>query len=96
MQFREPTFEAMVRAIVYQLLSGRVASIIYGRFEALVKGKVTPAVILEAAVEDMRACGLSGQKAAYIRDLLQCAEDASTLKSISVCLLVPPTMEGSP
>ena len=69
MQFREPTFEAMVRAIVYQQLSGRVASVIYGRFEALVKGKVTPAVILKAAVEDMRACGLSGQKAAYIRDL---------------------------
>ena len=71
MQYREPTFEAMVRAIVYQQLSGRVASVIYGRFEALVKGSVTPDVILGGSPEEMRACGLSGQKSAYIRDLAE-------------------------
>ena len=30
-QYREPTFETLVRSIVYQQLSGRVASVIFGR-----------------------------------------------------------------
>src|SRR5262244_3067557 len=41
MQFREPTFESLARAIVYQQLSGKVAAVIYGRFSAL-KGQVLP------------------------------------------------------
>ena len=30
-QFREPDFETLVKSIVYQQLSGRVASVIFGR-----------------------------------------------------------------
>ena len=30
-EFREPVFESLVRSIVYQQLSGRVASVIFGR-----------------------------------------------------------------
>ena len=36
MQYREPTFETLVRSIVYQQLSGRVASVIFGRLHAAV------------------------------------------------------------
>jgi len=69
-QYREPTFETLVRSIVYQQLSGRVASVIFGRLAAAVPGgKLTPAGILKLTPARMRKLGLSKQKTAYIRDL---------------------------
>ena len=71
MEYREPTFEALVRSIVYQQLSGRVASVIYGRLHlaAAGEGPLTPAGILKLRPERMRKLGLSGQKTHYIREL---------------------------
>jgi DNA-3-methyladenine glycosylase II len=70
MEYREPTFETLVRSIVYQQLSGRVASVIFGRLAGLVPdGKMTPAGILKLTPAKMRKAGLSKQKTAYIRDL---------------------------
>jgi DNA-3-methyladenine glycosylase II len=67
---REPSFETLVRSIVYQQLSGRVASVILGRLVAMLpEGKVTPAAILKLTPARMRKAGLSKQKTAYIRDL---------------------------
>jgi DNA-3-methyladenine glycosylase II len=69
-EFREPAFETLVRSIVYQQLSGRVATHIFNRLLDLVPQRVlTPAAVLALTVEQMRAAGLSGQKTAYIRDL---------------------------
>ena len=69
-QHREPTFETLVRSIVYQQLSGKVASVILGRLIALLPGgKVTPEAILKLTPARMRKAGLSKQKTAYIRDL---------------------------
>ena len=34
LQYREPSFETLVRSIVYQQLSGRVASVIFARLHA--------------------------------------------------------------
>jgi DNA-3-methyladenine glycosylase II len=69
-QHREPSFETLVRSIVYQQLSGKVASVILGRLIALLPdGKVTPAAILKLTPARMRKAGLSKQKTAYIRDL---------------------------
>lgn len=68
-QFREPGFETLVRSIVYQQISGRVASVIFGRLAAAVGGEITPANILKLRPARMRKLGLSGQKTAYIRDL---------------------------
>jgi DNA-3-methyladenine glycosylase II len=68
-QFREPEFATLVRSIVYQQLSGRVASVIHGRLETALKGSVTPAGILKLRPERMRKLGLSAAKTAYIRDL---------------------------
>src|ERR1022692_4283373 len=41
-QFRPADFETLVKSIVFQQLSGRVASVIFGRLSAAVKGVVTP------------------------------------------------------
>ncbi|MDQ2901395.1 MAG: DNA-3-methyladenine glycosylase [Acidobacteriota bacterium] len=69
-QFREPTFESLVRSIVFQQLSGRVATVIFNRLAAAVPdGRLTPENIMKLRPERMRKLGLSGQKTAYIRDL---------------------------
>ena len=69
-EFREPTFETLVRSIVFQQLSGKVARVIYGRLAAaLPDGQVTPAGILKLRSDRMRRLGLSRQKTEYIRDL---------------------------
>jgi DNA-3-methyladenine glycosylase II len=70
MQFREPTFETLVRSIVYQQLSGKVASVIFKRLhEAAGEEHLTPAGIMRMRPERMRRVGLSGQKTLYIREL---------------------------
>jgi len=69
-QHREPGFETLVRSIVYQQLSGKVASVILGRLIAMLpEGKVTPETILKLTPARMRKAGLSKQKTLYIRDL---------------------------
>ena len=69
-EHREPGFETLVRSIVYQQLSGKVASVILGRLIAMLPGgKVTPDAILKLTPARMRKAGLSKQKTAYIRDL---------------------------
>ena len=68
--YNEPVFETLVRSIVYQQLSGRVAAVIFGRLSALVpRRKLTPEAILNLTPARMRKAGLSKQKTAYIRDL---------------------------
>jgi DNA-3-methyladenine glycosylase II len=68
-QFRDPDFATLVKSIVYQQLSGRVAAVIFGRLEAAAGRNLTPETILKLRPARMRALGLSGQKTAYIRDL---------------------------
>jgi DNA-3-methyladenine glycosylase II len=69
-EFREPTFSTLVRSIVYQQLSGKVASVILGRLvDAMPDGQLTPENILRLRPERMRKLGLSRAKTEYIRDL---------------------------
>ncbi len=68
-EFRDPGFETLVKSIVYQQLSGRVASVIFGRLAQAVGGKLTPESILKLRPSRMRTLGLSTQKTSYIRDL---------------------------
>ena len=79
MEYREPSFENLVRSIVYQQLSGRVASVIYGRLSDALGGAVTPAGILKLRPERMRKCGLSGQKTLYIRELARHTKKGSVV-----------------
>jgi DNA-3-methyladenine glycosylase II len=70
-EHRDPSFDMLVRSIVYQQLSGKVAAVIFGRLLAAVKGDLTPRRVLRLPHERMRALGLSNQKATYIRDLAE-------------------------
>ena len=74
-QFRDPDFETLVKSIVYQQLSGRVASVIFGRLMAAAGPKLTPGNILKLRPSRMRTLGLSTQKTAYIRDLARHTRD---------------------
>jgi DNA-3-methyladenine glycosylase II len=78
-QFRAPDFETLVKSIVFQQLSGRVASVIFGRLAAAVKGVITPKTILNLRPARMRSLGLSTQKTAYIRDLARHARDGKVV-----------------
>ena len=63
-------FDALVRAIVYQQLSGKAAATIHGRVEGLYGHRSpTPQEILATDDERLRAAGLSWQKISYIKDL---------------------------
>ena len=80
MDYGEPVFENLVRSIVYQQLSGRVASVIYGRLKAaLGEGPVTPAGILKLRPERMGSLGLSRQKTVYIRELAKHTKKGSVV-----------------
>jgi DNA-3-methyladenine glycosylase II len=78
-QYREPEFETLVKSIVYQQLSGRVAGVIFGRLTAAAGGRLTPESILKLRPTRMRALGLSTQKTAYIRDLARQTRDGSVV-----------------
>lgn len=62
-------FLSLARAIVDQQISMAAARTIWGRFEALCEGEITPEKTIEADAEAMRACGLSGRKTEYLKDL---------------------------
>jgi DNA-3-methyladenine glycosylase II len=70
-------FKALVRAIISQQLSTRAAATIAARFDALFDGHPTPSTVVATSDERLRACGLSSQKLAYIRDLCVHIEDGS-------------------
>jgi DNA-3-methyladenine glycosylase II len=63
-------YGALLRAIVGQQLSTKAARTIYLRVLDLFGGSTpSPEQLLEAGEEDLRACGLSGRKTEYVRDL---------------------------
>jgi DNA-3-methyladenine glycosylase II len=63
-------FDAVVRSIVYQQLSGRAAATIHGRVRALYGDRdPTPSELAATPDERLRAVGLSRQKLGYLKDL---------------------------
>jgi len=65
-------FDALVRSIVYQQLSGKAASTILGRVHALYGNRSpTPAELLATPDETLRGAGLSRQKLSYLKDLAE-------------------------
>jgi DNA-3-methyladenine glycosylase II len=69
--YNDPVFGSLVRSIVYQQLSGKAASTIYGRLREATGEPVSPEAILALDADRLRELGLSKQKAAYIRDLAE-------------------------
>jgi DNA-3-methyladenine glycosylase II len=76
-RFRAPGFETLVKSIVYQQLSGRVAQVIFDRLAAAAGGLLTPEAVLALRPARMRALGLSRQKTEYIRDLARLTRDGT-------------------
>jgi DNA-3-methyladenine glycosylase II len=63
-------FHALIRAMVFQQLSGKAATTILNRFLDLYPDRApTPAEILATSDAQLRAVGLSRQKIGYVRDL---------------------------
>jgi DNA-3-methyladenine glycosylase II len=69
---RQAHFGELARMICYQQLAGRAAAAIHGRFVALFDdGRPTPEAMVALRPAALRAAGLSGAKAASIRDLAE-------------------------
>jgi DNA-3-methyladenine glycosylase II len=68
LQTRGDAFQTLCRSIVGQQISVKAAQSIWARF-AEAAAKVEPARVAGMPVEVLRACGLSGQKALYVKDL---------------------------
>lgn len=92
-------FEALARSIIYQQLSGKAAGTIYGRFALLFSETPTPAALLALPIEQLRAAGVSGGKARFLRALsehvadgrlsLETFDDAPDEAIIEALTLVP-------
>lgn len=68
------TFASLSKSICYQQLATKAAAKIFQRVLALdsscaASGSLSPEVILQISLEDLRSAGLSQRKAEYIRDL---------------------------
>ncbi len=71
-------YEALVRSIVFQQLSGKAASTIHNRFRALYpRGRPRAELVLATDDVALRAAGLSRQKIGYLRDLSARVADRS-------------------
>ncbi len=67
----EDPFQALCEAIIYQQISGNAAASILVRFRALWPRAAfpTPRAVARMDIARMRTCGLSLQKATYLKDL---------------------------
>jgi DNA-3-methyladenine glycosylase II len=68
---RATPFEALVRAIVYQGVSGKAAASIFARLKEAVSGPITPAKIQARRPHSLARLGLSQTKVRSIRSLAE-------------------------
>lgn len=66
---RTSPFEALVRAVVYQSVSGKAATAIFARLSEAVTRPLTPAKILALRTHPLTRAGLSSTKMRTIREL---------------------------
>jgi DNA-3-methyladenine glycosylase II len=71
-RYKDP-YRALVRAVVYQQLSGKAAATIHGRVLALFPDKKhpDPEDLIKAKPETLRGAGLSRQKIAALKDIAE-------------------------
>ncbi len=75
---QEDIFAEIVDSIVSQQLSGKVAAVIYSRFEGLFpEKKIQPEAILKIDDAKLRSVGISWAKVKYIKDLAGKAADGT-------------------
>lgn len=73
---RGDAFATLARSIVGQQISVKAAQSVWNRVHARFEG-VTPTTLARCRMPTLRACGLSGQKASYLRDLAAKFRDGS-------------------
>lgn len=79
---KEDPYTALLGSIVSQQLSVKAAATIWGRFEALFPKKdPQPKLVLKKTDDELRAVGLSYQKAGYIKNIAQFALDGGFEKA---------------
>lgn len=78
----DDTFQSLLRAIIYQQLSGKAAATIHGRAVAAFghRQKITPERLLSAKDEELRAVGMSRAKVAAVKDLAEKTLDGTVPK----------------
>jgi DNA-3-methyladenine glycosylase II len=70
LEARGEPYEALLRSVLYQQLAGAAAAAIERRFLALFGDRIPrPPELAAVPDEDLRAAGLSRQKAAYLRSI---------------------------
>lgn len=71
-QRNQSPFEALLRSIVYQQLSGHAAASILNRVLALYRDAFpTPVALLDTSDDKLRGCGLSRSKIRAVKDLAE-------------------------
>ena len=74
--YRDPTFETLARAIVFQQLNGKAAQTIWQRLLDAAGGEpLTPDALRRLRMPTLRRVGLSRQKATYVRELARHTAD---------------------
>ena len=68
---RAAPFEALVRAIVYQSVSGNAAAVIFARLKQAVGGTISPEKILGMPEESIASVGLSKSKSRAVLNLAE-------------------------
>ncbi len=76
-RIRQPGYETLLRAIVSQQVSTAAAASIWRKLEAQVGNLHSPARMMAASPEDLRAAGLSRMKASYAQSLAGHVADGS-------------------
>ena len=72
LELRGPPYQSLLRAILYQQLAGAAASAIERRFLAIFGDRVPePTELLATSPEQLRAAGISRQKAGYLHHLAE-------------------------
>ncbi|MBM3727812.1 MAG: DNA-3-methyladenine glycosylase 2 family protein [Acidobacteria bacterium] len=69
MEYKPADFTSLAQSIVYQQLSGKAASTIFGRFTAAAGDPLLPEKVARMRMPRLRSFGLSTQKATYVVDL---------------------------
>ncbi len=67
-ELKPDIFFGLISSVVSQQISGKVATILFGRLETLAK-KITPLNLVKLSIEEIRACGISYKKAEYIKNI---------------------------
>jgi DNA-3-methyladenine glycosylase II len=68
---RAKPFEALVRAVVYQSVSGKAAASIFARLQRIVGKQLSPSKVISQSPQSLARAGLSGAKVQTIRSLAE-------------------------